>query len=284
LCLCVFVVKVFRFFHCKDTKEHKVDQDFRDYMNDLLSLSGKRILVTGGTRGIGQAISIRFARAGAAVIANYVRDDASAEKLRALADGEGIDIRLCRADLTSPKGLESVAKLVEGQDLKLSGLVHCAATGVHRPLGELTTRHFDWVFSLNVRAFFELVKLLTPQFSAGSSIVAVSSAGAVRAVPYYSLIGASKAALESLSRHLAVELAAKGIRLNILSPGTVATDAWKVMPDSEQRLAEAAQRSPGGRLTTLEEVAWAAQFLCSDASSGIVGHALVVDGGTSIVA
>jgi enoyl-[acyl-carrier protein] reductase III len=113
----------------------------------------------------------------------------------------------------------------------------------------------------------------------GSSIVAVSSEGATHAVSHYSLVGASKGALESLARHTAAELAPKGIRVNILSPGTVLTDAWKVLPDAESRLAEASRRSFLGRLTTLEEVASAAQFLCSDASSGLVGHTLVVDGG-----
>ena len=102
-------------------------------------------------------------------------------------------------------------------------------------------------------------------------------------MPSYSLVGSSKGALESLVRHLAVELAPKGIRMNILSPGTILTDAWKKIPDSEKRLAGAIEKTPIGRLCTAEEVAWAAQFLCSDASSGIVGHTLVVDGGARIV-
>jgi NAD(P)-dependent dehydrogenase (short-subunit alcohol dehydrogenase family) len=253
-------------------------------MDDLFSLSGKWFLVTGGTRGVGKAISVHFARGGASVTANYVRDDSSAEKLKSLADEEGLAIDLLRADLTSPKGLDIVVKFVEGRGVKLAGLVHCAATGVHRSIGELTARHFDWVFSLNIRAFFELVRLLLPWLAEGASIVTVSSAGATRAVPYYSLIGASKAAVESFSRHLGVELAPKGIRVNILSPGNVITDSWKVMPDSEQRLAEAAQRTPLGRLVSREEIAAAAQFLCSDASSGMVGQTLIVDGGASIVA
>jgi enoyl-[acyl-carrier protein] reductase III len=132
---------------------------------------------------------------------------------------------------------------------------------------------------LNVRAFFELVQRLSPRMPSGSSIVAISSEGAVRAVAQYTLVGASKGALEALARHLAAELAPKGIRVNVLSPGTVLTDAWKVLPDAEARLAEAGRRSFLGRLTTAEEVAWAAQFLCSDAASGVVGHTLVVDGG-----
>jgi enoyl-[acyl-carrier protein] reductase III len=162
--------------------------------------------------------------------------------------------------------------------------VHSAATGVHRPVESLTTRHFDWVVGVKVRAFFELVQALLPSFASRASLVAISSQGAVRAVPAYSLVGASKGALESLCRHLAAELMPRGLRVNILSPGSVLTDAWKAMPDSERRIAETAARAPLGRLVTADEVAAAAQFLCSDAAEGIVGHTLVIDGGAGIVA
>ena len=189
--------------------------------SDLFSLSDKTILVTGGTRGIGQAISLRFARAGATVVANYLRDEKSAEGLKAVAQEEDLAIVLCRADLTSERGLDQVNRTLEELGPHLSGMVHCAATGIHRPLEELTERHFDWTFNLNVRAFFRLIKLLMARFTQGSSIVAVSSWGALRALPCYSLVGSSKGALESLARHLAVELAPRGIRVNILTAGAV---------------------------------------------------------------
>jgi enoyl-[acyl-carrier protein] reductase III len=248
----------------------------------MYALSG-RILITGGTRGIGRAISLRFARAGAAVTSNYVRDQKAADELKAEAEKEGLAIDLCRADLTTAKGLEQIQRSICDTRESLSGLVHCAATGVHRPIADLTTRHFDWIFSLNVRTFFELVKGFTDQFSERSSIVAVSSMGALRALPYYSLVGSSKGALEALARHLAVELAPRGIRVNILMPGTVETDVWKVIPDREDRLSAAICRTPIGRLVTPEEVASAAQFLCSEAAAGIVGHTLIVDGGAAIM-
>ena len=165
----------------------------------------------------------------------------------------------------------------------LSGIVSFAATGIHKPLSELTTRHLDWVFALNVKAFFELIQRLKKRFKEGASIVVVSSEGALRAVPSYMLVGASKGALDSMARHLAVELAPKGIRVNILAPGTVLTNAWDNMPEKEKRIEEAKSRSPLGRLVTTEEIAYVAQFLCSDAAQGIVGHRLVVDGGTGIV-
>jgi len=252
--------------------------------DDLFCLRNKTILVTGGTRGIGQAISLRFARAGATVIANYLRNEQAAEHLQAIAAEERLAISLCRADLTNERGLEQLDRSLQDCGSHLSGLVHCAATGIHRPLEELTERHFDWTFNLNVRAFFKLVKHLMARFSQGSSIVAVSSWGALRALPYYSLVGSSKGALEALARHLAVELAPRGIRVNILTAGAVLTEVWKAMPNSEERIAETLRRTPAGRLATAEEVAYAAQFLCSDAAAGIIGHTLVVDGGAGIVA
>lgn len=251
-------------------------------MDNLSVLSG-RILVTGGTRGIGRAISLRFARAGASVTANYLRNQEAADELKATAEREGLPIDLCRADLTSPQGLEQIERSVHDADGVLSGLVHCAATGVHRTFPELTARHFDWTMSLNVRAFFELMKTLLNSFSERSSVVAMSSMGSQRALPYYSVVGASKGALEALARHLAVELAPRGIRVNILAPGTIATEVWKALPEAEDRIAAATQRSPNRRLVTAEEVAWAAQFLCSEASAGIIGQTLVVDGGAGIV-
>jgi enoyl-[acyl-carrier protein] reductase III len=253
-------------------------------MNDAFALAGRAVLVTGGTRGIGRAISLQLARAGASVIANYARDAASAESLASEASAAGLALETLRADLTLPKGMASVQERIAALDAAVPlSLVHCAATGVHRRLEELSLKHWDWTQSLNVRAFFELVKLLLPRLGEGSAVVAVSSAGAERAVPAYATVGSSKAALESLSRHLAVELAPRGIRVNILSPGSVQTDAWQSFPDKEQRLADALRRSPRGRLVGLDEVALAAQFLCSPASSGLVGQTLVVDGGTRIL-
>jgi enoyl-[acyl-carrier protein] reductase III len=252
--------------------------------NDPFCLRNKAILITGGTRGIGQAISLRFARAGATVIANFLRNEKAAEHLRAVAAEEHLAISLCRADLTNERGLEQLERSLQELGPHLSGLVHCAATGIHRPIEELTERHFDWTFNLNVRAFFTLVKFLTPRFSRGSSIVAVSSWGALRALPSYSLVGSSKGALEALARHLAVELAPRGIRVNILTAGAVLTDAWKSIPNSEARIAETVRRTPAGRLVTAEEVAYGAQFLCSDAAAGVIGHTLVLDGGTGIMA
>jgi enoyl-[acyl-carrier protein] reductase III len=248
----------------------------------LFSLDRRNILVTGGTRGIGKAISVQFAEAGAAVLANFVRAQDSAKELSAYAQQMNLPIRICRADLTSAAGMTVIEEAVSEMSGGLHGLVYCAATGVHKPFEELSLRHYDWTFALNTRAFFDLVKRLLPFFASEASVVAVSSQGAVRAVPAYSVIGASKGALEALARHLAVELAPRGVRVNILAPGAVATQAWDVMPDAANRMEELAARTPIGRLTTPEEIALVAQFLCSDASRAMIGQTVVVDGGAGI--
>ena len=250
---------------------------------NAFSMQGRSVLVVGGTRGIGRAIALQLARSGAVVVASYVRDTASAEKLVADAQNGGLQVEILKADVTSDKGIAAIKARVDTLGGPLDSMVFAAATGVHRPFEQLSGRHFDFTFALNVKAFLTLVQLVTPHMQSGSTIVALSSEGAANAVMQYHLVGASKGALESLARHLASELAGRGIRVNVLSPGAVETDVWKTLPDAEQRLAKSAARSPRGRLNTLDEVALAAQFLVSDASAGLIGHTLVVDGGARMM-
>lgn len=245
------------------------------------SVRDRRIVVTGGTGGLGRAICLELAREGADVIASYAHREEPASALISAAAAEQLSVRLVRGDLTSAEGRQRV--MTEVGETSLDGLVHCAATGVHRRVEELTTRQWDFTFALNVSAFLLLVQQLLPKFAAGASLVALSSEGAVRVVPAYAAIGASKGALESLCRYLAVELASRQIRVNVLAPGHVITPAWEAFPDAEARLDEARRHTPRGQLVTAEEVAQVARFLCSPASTGINGQKLVVDGGRSIV-
>jgi len=251
-------------------------------VNDPFSLHGTHALVVGGTRGIGRAISLELARAGAHVIANYVREKTGADELEKLAAQEQLAVETLRADVSSDKGREELAAFLAERAPQLSTLVFAAATGVHKPFDGLSGRHFDFTFSLNVKAYLALVQALAPRMPEGGSIIAISSEGALHAMHHYTLVGASKAALEALSRHLAIELGPRGLRVNVISPGTVLTDAWKALPDAQARLGEAAARAANGRLVTAEEVARCARFLASPASSGISGHVLAVDGGARI--
>ena len=245
-------------------------------------IAGQSILVVGGTRGIGRAISLRLAHAGAKVCANYVRDQEAAAGLAAQATAEKLPIEILRADVSIPTGIATLAERVKTNFSPLNGLVYAAATGTHKDLAELTNRHFDFTFQLNVRAFLEVVRVLAPSLAPGASIITLSSEGAAHAIPSYGLVGASKAALESVTRQLAIELGPRGIRANVVSPGAIVTDVWKAMPDADARLQVAASRTANGRLVTPEEVAEVVGFLCSPVSSGISGTTLIVDGGARV--
>lgn len=224
----------------------------------------------------------RLAQAGARVLASFVRLSQSAQLLSDHALTLGVCVEVIKADATRDTGIDALVEKVQAAFSPLHAVVFAAATGVHKPVAEMTGRHFDFTFSLNTRASLEIVNRLAPCMSAGSTIVALSSEGASRGIPTYSLVGASKAALESLVRNFAVEFAPRGVTVNCLSPGSVLTDAWRALPDADERLKAATAQSPRGRLTDLGEVADTALFLCSSAARGISGQVLVVDGGARI--
>jgi enoyl-[acyl-carrier protein] reductase III len=241
---------------------------------------GKSVLVTGGSRGIGREIARRFAVLGAGRVAiGYLRNDRAAEEAAGEIEALGAEAVLVRGNVSSPKVAEHVVALGP-----LDVLVHNAATGVARPALETEDKHFDWTVSANARALLALARAAVPSMEAGSSIVALSSLGSQRVLENYVLVGASKAALESIVRHLAVELAPRGIRVNAVSAGVVETDALNAFPNREQMLSWSLARTPAGRLVEPSDIADAVCFLCSPEAEMIRGQTLIVDGGYSILA
>ena len=163
-------------------------------------------------------------------------------------------------------------------------LVHNAATGVIRPALETEDKHWDWTINANARALLQLARVAAPQMNEGSSIVAISSLGAQRVLENYILVGTSKAALESVVRYLAVELAPRGIRVNAVSAGVVETEALDHFPNKDGMLSSFRERTPAERLVEPDDVASAVTFLCSPDAEMVRGHTLVVDGGYSLLA
>jgi enoyl-[acyl-carrier protein] reductase III len=240
---------------------------------------GASILVTGGSRGIGKAIALRFASLGARRVAiGYMRGDRAAEETASELTALGADPVLVRGSVASQRIVDEVAALGE-----LDVLVHAAATGVIRPALDTEDKHWDWTLSTNSRAFLSLTRAAAPSMTSGASIVAISSLGSARVLDDYALVGASKAALEALVRYLAVELAPRGIRVNAVSAGIVETGALDHFPRKEAML-EMGARNPVGRLVTPEDVAGCVTFLCSPEAEMIRGQTLVVDGGWSLLA
>jgi enoyl-[acyl-carrier protein] reductase III len=245
-----------------------------------MSFGGKSVLVTGGSRGIGREIALRFAGLGAVRVAiGYLHNDRAAEKTAVELEALGAEPVLVRGNVSSSKVVEQVAALGP-----LDALVHSAATGVARPALETDDKHFDWTMSANARALIALAKASVPAMPRGSSIVALSSLGAQRVLENYALVGASKAALEAIVRHLAVELAPRGIRVNAVSAGVVETDALDAFPNKEEMISGSLARTPAGRLVEPHDIAGAVVFLCSPEAEMIRGQTIVVDGGFSLLA
>jgi enoyl-[acyl-carrier protein] reductase III len=245
-----------------------------------MRFDGASVLVTGGSRGIGRAIAVRFAELGASRVGvGYLRNDTAAEETAEQLRKLGAETVLVRGNVAS----ERVA--AEVRDLgRLDAVVHNAATGVIRSALDVEQKHWDWTLSSNAWALVALAQAAAPAMEPGASILGVSSLGSVRVLENYVLVGTSKAALESLVRYLGVELAPRGIRVNAVSAGVVETEALDHFPNREQMLEAARTRTPAGRMVEPGDVADAVCFLCSPQADMVRGQTLVVDGGYSLLA
>lgn len=248
----------------------------------MFELHGKVALVTGGSRGIGRAIAVRLAEHGVDIIVNYVRHKKDAQATASEVEGYGRRCLLIKANVAKEKDVAEMFSKVKENFGALDILVSNAASGVLKPVMELTERHWNWAMDINARALLTLVQHGGALMPPGGRVIAVSSLGAVRAIENYTTVGASKAALESLVRHLAVELGEKKINVNTVSAGAVDTDALKKFPNRDEILTTALERTPMGRLTTPDDVADVALFLCSQFATMIQGQVITVDGGYAI--
>jgi enoyl-[acyl-carrier protein] reductase III len=246
-----------------------------------VTFEGKSVLVTGGSRGIGKEIALRFAELGAERVGvSYLRNDRAADAAAGELRKLGAEPILLRGNLGDP---EKVARLL-GEFGGADVIVSSAATGVIRPALELREKHWDWTMNANARVLLTLAREAAPHMPPGSSIVAISSLGSNRVLDNYTVVGASKAALESLVRYLAVELAPAGIRVNAVSAGLVETEALEYFPNREEMLGFYKERTPAGRLVEPGDIAEAVCFLASPEADMIRGQTLIVDGGYSVLA
>ena len=251
------------------------------------SFQNKTVLVTGSGRGIGRAIALHFAQRGADVIVNFFRNREPAEETVGEIEKLGRRALLIKADVGDLDDLNHLFDEVEKEFGGLDIFVHNAASGYNRPALEQKPKGWDWTMNINARALLVAAQRAVPLMEkrGGGYIVSISSAGATRVLPDYVVVGASKAALESLTRYLGVELAPKNIIVNAVSPGVVETDAlthFAAMESKENILQKFIERVPAGRLVAPEDVAEVVAFLCSSAAKMIVGQTIVVDGGYAL--
>jgi len=248
--------------------------------------NGKLALITGGGRGIGRAIALELARRGADVLINYVRHPDTAKLVADEVRAFGRQADTLRANVADEDHVERMFTEVADRFGYLDFLINNSASGVNRPIAELTPHHWDWTLNVNARGAWLCARAALPLMQArqGGAVVSISSLGGSRVMRDYFLVGVSKAALEAVTRYLAVELAPHGVRVNAVSGGLVETDALRAFPWGSEVIQHTQARTPAGRMVEPDDIARAVAFLCSDDSAMIRGQTLVVDGGFSLLA
>ncbi|MBI3316398.1 MAG: glucose 1-dehydrogenase [Candidatus Omnitrophica bacterium] len=248
-------------------------------------LSGKIALITGASRGIGRAIALELASRGADIMVNFARNEEAALSAKNEVESLGRKASLFQGNVGDPKIIDDLVmatiSIFGGVDI----LVHNAAIGAFKPVHKLKINQWDLSMDVNTKAFYLLAQKALPSMEqrGGGSMMTISSLGARRFIPDYGAIGISKAALETLVRYLAVELASKKIRVNCVSGGLVETDAVKSFPQYESFKNEVVKRTPAGRIGKPEDIAKVVGFLASPESEWIVGQTIVADGGLSLI-
>ena len=248
----------------------------------MAELKGKKALVTGGTRGIGKAIALNLAEMGADVAINYFRSRDAAKAAVAEIESKGVRSIALRANMGNSEQIPAMFEEIKKEFGKLDILISNAALGHFGNVLEVNDKMWDVAMATNAKALLfcaqEAVKLM-PE---GGKILALTSLGSHRYIPGYAAIGVSKAAIETLVRYLAFELAPRKINVNAVSGGFIDTDSLKIFPSYDEIIRESTARTPFGRVGTPEEVANVAAFLCTDKSSWVTGQVIIVDGGYTL--
>jgi len=247
-----------------------------------MSLEGKLALVTGSGRGIGRAIALKLASQGADIVVDFFRHRENAEQTARDVEALGVKAEVIRANVGDPAKIDELFDMIGNKFGRLDILINNAASGVGRPLADIDVKAWEWTMDINVRACLlcaqKAAKLMEGR---GGKIVSMSSLGSRFVLPNYTVVGVSKAALEALTRYLAIELAPRGICVNAVAASAVETEALKFY-FKEGLVKDSRQVTPAGRMVIPEDVANVVAFLCSEEAFMIRGQTIIVDGGTSV--
>lgn len=249
----------------------------------MFDFTGRVAIVTGASRGIGRATALRLAEAGADVVVNFLTSQTAAHQVADEIAKLGRRCVTVRADVSQPEDVASMMDCVAEEFGRVDILISNAASGGFRSLMDATPANFTAAMNTNAQALLLMTQACLPLMQHTGprrKIVALSSHGSHRALPAYGLIGASKAALESLVRHLALELGDQGINVNTLLAGVVETDSTRNFPESQKLFEQVAlRRRVSGLPLTAEAVADSILYLASPLADLVQGQTLIVDGG-----
>jgi len=238
-------------------------------------------LITGGTRGIGLAIAQRLAQEGYALGLLYWRHHGQARTAEEQLS-QTVPVSVIRADVRDPEAVADAARHVSTRYGPITLAVHNAASGVARPLLDTRWRHFEFTMAVNAWGFVTLAQAAVPFMSEGGHLMAISSLGAARSYPDYGLVGASKAALESLARQFARELGPENIRVNVIAAGPMESEALHHFTDGPDWLETFQRRAPLHQPLRPADVAEAVWCLAQQPM--VTGQVFTVDGGYSAMA
>ncbi len=248
----------------------------------MTNCNGKIALVTGASRGIGRAAALALAAAGAHILVHYGRGAAEADAVVQQIRAAGGKAQAIGTDLAAPGGPAELAKKVRAiAGDRLDILVANAGVSKAATIEETTIEDFDTLFAVNVRAPFFLVQQLLPILRAGSSVIFTSSLAAHAAVGTLSAYAATKGAIDTLVKHFAAQLGPKGIRVNAVAPGVVATE-MSSFTKTEAGRGVALGLQALQRVAEPEDIAGAIAFLASHSARWVSGDTLRVDGGSKL--
>jgi 3-oxoacyl-[acyl-carrier protein] reductase len=246
-----------------------------------LGLAGKKVLVTGGTKGIGRAVVLGAARQGAEVVTCYRHDQDAADSLVEELKQTPGPHHVLRADLENIEEIDGLLEACGTHLGSLDAVVNNVGVISHVPFRDLAIDEWHRILNSNLTAVYRVVRQALPLLRAGSSVVSVGSGSAFAGIPLRAHYTASKAGLVGLSRSLAKELGPDGIRVNVVSPGVIETESLAAMPSerADEVRAHYTRKTSLGRLGTVDEVANVVLFLISDLASYVDAATFEVNGG-----